>query len=139
MTFACRLFLLLALLAPLRAFSRETQVSRIWIAGQEAGTATETNSSDAAGLLMESREADHLERMGVVIKIELRERALKRPDGSMQFSWSLAMSQEPQEGEASWSPGEPGRLKLTFKDGPPRTLDIPAGEVSVLIGPSGTP
>jgi transglutaminase-like putative cysteine protease len=127
MTFACRLFLLLALLAPLRAFSRETQVSRIWIAGQEAGTATETNSSDAAGLLMESREADHLERMGVVIKIELRERALKRPDGSMQFSWSLAMSQEPQEGEASWSPGEPGRLKLTFKDGPPRTLDIPAG------------
>jgi transglutaminase-like putative cysteine protease len=127
MAFAPRFLLLLVLLAPLRAAVQETQVSRVWIAGQEAGSSIDTKSSDAAGLLLESRESSHLERMGVVIQLELRQSALKRPDGSMRFTWSLSMSQEPQEGEAAWSPRQPGKLKLTFKDGAPRTLDIPAG------------
>jgi len=127
MTFAARCLLVLVLLAPLRGAAQETQVKRTWMAGQEAGTSTDTRTRDAGGILLESRESIHLERMGAVIQMELREQARKRPDGSMSFSWSLSMSQEPQQGEGAWSPGEPGKLRLTFKDGAPRTLDIPAG------------
>jgi transglutaminase-like putative cysteine protease len=127
MTFASRCLLVLFLLAPLRGVAQETTVSRCWIAGQEAGTATDTRSVSAEGVLLESRESTHLERMGVVIHIDLRERALKRPNGSMHFDWTLAMSQEPQEGGADWSPQEPGRLRLTFKNGPDRIMDIPPG------------
>ena len=141
MAFASRFFLLLALLAPLWAPAQgrlaaparatqaapDTQVSRVWIAGQEAGSSIDRRFSDADGLHLETRESSHLERMGAVLQVELRQEALKRPDGSMRFTWSLSMSQEPQEGEGAWSPRHPGQLKLTFKDGPPRTLDIPAG------------
>ena len=127
MAFAPRIFLLLALLTPFRTYGQETQTFRQWIAGQEAGGATEKKSMDAGGQVMESREWSHLERMGVVIQQELKQRARKRPDGSMSFTWTLTMSQEPMEGAGSWSPGEPGKLKLTFKNGPPRTLDIPEG------------
>jgi transglutaminase-like putative cysteine protease len=127
MPFASRCLALLILLAPLPAPSQETQVSRIWIADQEAGTSVDKKFTDAAGLHLENRESSHLERMGVVIQLDLRQEAVKRPDGTMRFTWSLSMSQEPQEGQGAWSPKAPGQLKLTFKDGPPRTLDIPAG------------
>ncbi len=127
MAFAPRFLLLLVLLGPLAASTPETQVSKVWIAGREAGTAVDQKSADAAGIHLETRESSHLERMGVVIQLDLLQKATKQPDGNMRFSWSLSMSQEPQEGEGSWSPKVPGQLKLTFKDGPPRTLEIPAG------------
>jgi len=127
MSLASRFFVLLTLLAPLPCAGQETQVSRVWIAGQEAGSAIDTKSADAAGVHLESRESSHLERMGAVIQLDLQQRALKRPDGSMHFTWTLSMSQEPQEGAGDWSPRDPGRLRLTFRNGPPRTLDIPAG------------
>jgi len=127
MPFASRCLALLILLAPLPAPAQEAQVSRIWIADQEAGTAIDRKFTDAAGVHLESRESSHLERMGVVIQLDLRQEAIKQPDGAMRFSWSLSMSQEPQEGEGTWSPRDPGQLKLTFKNGPPRTLAIPAG------------
>jgi transglutaminase-like putative cysteine protease len=126
MAFASRLLLLLALLAPLRVSGQATQVSRIWLAGQEAGSSTEQTTRDAQGILMESREINHLERMGTVIRFDSEQQARKRPDGSMSIRWTLTMSQEPQEGEAAWSPREPGRLQVTFKQGPPRSFDIPA-------------
>jgi hypothetical protein len=125
MTFAARCLLALTLLVPLSG--QETQVSRTWIAGQEAGTAVDTRGSDASGAFMETRETTHLERMGVEMHMDLLEQARKRPDGSMTFTWSLRMSQEPQEGTGAWSPQDPGRLRLTFKDGSPQTLDIPPG------------
>lgn len=127
MAFASRILVLLALLVPLRSPAQETQVSRVWIAGQEAGSSIDRRFTDADGLHLETRESSHLERMGAVLQLELRQEALKRPDGAMRFTWSLTMSQEPQEGVGTWSPRHPGQLKLTFKDGPPRTLDIPAG------------
>lgn len=125
MVFAVRILLLLALVGPVSA--QDTVTRRVWLAGVEAGTATERLTRDAQGLLLETREATRLERMGVTVRFEVRQKARKRPDGSVTCDWSVAMSQEPQEGAASWSPAEPGRLKLTFKDGPPRILDIPAG------------
>jgi transglutaminase-like putative cysteine protease len=129
MKHAPRFLLALALLASLPAPAQEKQVSRIWMAGQEAGSSTDTRFTDAAGVHLETHEVNRLERMGTVIQFDVEEQALKRPDGSMQFSWTLSMSQEPQEGKASWSPREPGQLKLTFSQGPPRTLDIPPGAV----------
>jgi transglutaminase-like putative cysteine protease len=127
MTFNIRLLLLLALLVPFRAGGQEVQARRFWLAGQEAGRATERETRDARGILLESRETVTMERMGVTLQMETRQQALKRPDGSVRVTWSITMSQEPQEGEAAWSPGEPGKLKLTFKSGPPRTLEVPPG------------
>ena len=130
MAFASRILLLMVLLAPLPVWPQqaaETQASRIWIAGQEAGSSVDRKYIAADGLHLESRESSHLERMGVVIQLELQQNSVKRPDGTLHFSWSLSMSQEPQRGEATWSPRSPGVLKLTFKDGPARTLEVPAG------------
>jgi transglutaminase-like putative cysteine protease len=125
--FVRRFLLSLALLVPLRSPGQEVHTFRQWIAGQEAGGATEKRSSDARGLLLETREWSHLERMGVVIQQELKQQALKRPDGSMTFTWTLSLSQEPMAGQASWSPAAPGKLQLAVKDGPARTIDIPPG------------
>jgi transglutaminase-like putative cysteine protease len=131
MGFSGRILLVTTLLAPVRpllgAAEPDVQVKRIWLAGQEAGKATERQTTDARGVLLESVESTRLERMGVTIRFEVRQQSLKRPDGSMQFTWSVVMSQEPQEGRAEWSPRDPGRLKLALKDGAPRTVEIPEG------------
>ena len=127
MAFAPRCFLILALLTAHSGFAGETRTFRQWIAGQEAGGSTEQESSDARGTLMQSREWSRLERMGTVIQQDLKQEARKLADGSMTFSWTLVMSQEPMTGTGAWSPREPGKLKLTFKNGPPRVLDIPQG------------
>jgi transglutaminase-like putative cysteine protease len=127
LAFARRFFLLLILLGTRFAFGQEVQTSRLWIAGQEAGGSTERKTVDAQGTLLETREWSHLERMGTMIQQELKQQAVKRPDGSMHVAWSLNLSQEPLEGAADWSPSQPDKLKLTFKNGPPRVLDIPPG------------
>jgi transglutaminase-like putative cysteine protease len=127
MVFAARVLLLLSLLVPAWASGPETVTRRVWLAGQESGSATERLTRDAQGILLESREQTRLERMGVVVRFEVRQKIRRRMDGSIACDWSVVMSQEPQEGGASWSPAEPGRLRLTFKDGPARTVDVPAG------------
>jgi transglutaminase-like putative cysteine protease len=124
---AVRVLLSLLLLLPMRGQAQDLQVKRIWLADQEAGEATERQTADPLGVRMESVETTRLERMGVTIQFEVRQEALKRPDGSMHFTWTVTMSQEPQQGEGDWSPREPGKLRLTFKDGPPRALDVPSG------------
>jgi len=127
MVLAPRLVLLLALLAPWPVPAQETQTFRQWIAGQETGGASETRSRDATGELVESREWSRLERMGTVIRQELGQTARRRPDGSMTFTWTLTLSQEPMSGEGAWSPREPGQLRLTVKNGQPRTVAVPPG------------
>jgi transglutaminase-like putative cysteine protease len=127
MALAARIALILTLLAPLGASTPETVTRRVWLAGQEAGTATERWTRDARGLLLETRETTRLERMGVTVSFEVRQKARQAPDGSMTFTWTVVMSQEPQEGRATWSPAAPGQLRLTFKDGPDRTVEVPPG------------
>ena len=132
MAFASRIVLILLLVAPLWVHGEENAVFRQWIAGQEAGGSSRKSSRSAAGELQESREWTHMERMGTLIEQELKESVLKHPDGSLSFTWSLSLSKEPLQGEASWSPRSPNSLKLTFKNGAPRTLALPAG---VLLWP----
>jgi transglutaminase-like putative cysteine protease len=127
MVLAARILLLLTLLVPARAAGPEPVTRRVWLAGQESGTTTERETRDAGGILLETRERTRLERMGVTVAFEVVQKAHRRPDGSITCDWRVVMSQEPQEGRASWSPAEPDRLRLTFKDGPARTLQVPPG------------
>ena len=125
MTFVQRIFLSLLLLGAASAQGEEATRFRQWIAGQEAGGASHKVSTGPGGTRDESREWTHLERMGAVIEQELKETAVKAPDGSIRFTWSLSLSSEPLEGEGAWSPAQPAVLRMTFKNGPPRTLELP--------------
>ena len=129
MTFVHRIVLSILLLGALKAQGEEATRFRQWIAGQEAGGASHKVSTGPQGTLDESREWTHLERMGTVIEQELKETALKAPDGTLTFTWTLSLSSEPLEGGGSWSPARPGILTMTFKNGPPRTLDLPPDAV----------
>lgn len=125
MAFAPRILFCLLLLGTFAARGEDSTAFRQWIAGQEAGGSTHKSSRGPAGVLDESREWTHLERMGAVIKQELKETVLRAPDGSLHFIWSLVLSQEPLQGEAFWSPRAPKSLRMTFKNGPERTVDLP--------------
>jgi transglutaminase-like putative cysteine protease len=122
-----RWLVLLALLAPLGLRGQETRTYRQWIAGQEVGGASETLSGGPAGQLFESHEWSHLQRMGADLVQDLRQTARKGPDGSLSFGWTLSLSAEPMEGQGSWSPKEPGKLRLALKNGGSQVLDLPAG------------
>jgi transglutaminase-like putative cysteine protease len=126
MTFTPRTLPALLLLACSWVHAEEGTRFRQWIAGQEAGGSSHRLVQVADGLLDESHEWTRLERMGSVIEQDLLERAVKTPDGAIRFTWTLAISAEPLEGGGSWSPREPGILRMTFKNGPPRTLELPA-------------
>jgi transglutaminase-like putative cysteine protease len=125
MAFPPRFVLALFLLGSLWVRGEETATFRQWIAGQEAGGSSRKLSRTPAGDLEESRDWTRLERMGTVIEQDLKETVLRKPDGSLAFTWSLTLSQEPLQGEATWSPKTPGLLKVTFKNGPPRTVELP--------------
>jgi len=86
MVLAPRCILLLALLACAPAPAQETVAFRQWIAGQETGGITETRSSDAAGLRVESREWSRMERGRAVIQQEFNQTARRRADGSLSSS-----------------------------------------------------
>ena len=129
MTFTLRILLTLLLLGSPWAHGEEGSVFRQWIAGREAGGSSHRTTRSPAGLLDESREWTRLERMGTVIEQELKETALRLPDGSIRFTWTLNLSQEPLAGEGVWSPSRPGVLDMTFKNGLPRTIDLPADAI----------
>ncbi len=118
-----------ALLAAPAPPATETRTFREWIAGQEAGGSVRTLTRGPEGVRIESRQWTRLERMGVPISQELSETALKRPDGSIRFTFRVSLSQEPLEGQASWSPAEPGKLVLAYRNLPSRTVDLPQGTV----------
>ena len=105
----------------------QTTTFRQWIGGLEAGGSIQKHSRGPAGETLESREWTHLERLGTVIEQKLVETAVKGPDGALTFTWTLSLSQEPLEGAASWSPKAPRELRVTFKDGPGRTVALPEG------------
>lgn len=115
----------LFLLLPLRAdgFVRFHQ----YIAGQKLGGSEIRSSRTAQGELIESREWLKLTRLGLESSQEIRQSALRRPDGTQHFTWRVQLSQEPFEGEADWSPKAPGLLKLRAKGSPAREVAIPQG------------
>jgi transglutaminase-like putative cysteine protease len=129
MAFAPRFFMYLVLLGAGLAHGEDSVRFRNWIGGQEVGGSVRRHSRDAAGERFEDLEWTRLERLGTVIEQRLQETAVKGPDGVISFTWTLSISQEPMTGRASWSPAEPGRLKLWPKGGRAQTIDLPAGAV----------
>jgi len=135
MAFAPRLtlaFTLAATLVAAPAPASGVTAFRQWIAGQEAGGAERRTYRDAAGEHQENHEWVHLDRLGVTVSQDLAETALRRADGSIEFTFRLSLSQEPVEGRASWSPAEPARLRVAYRNLAPKTIDLPEG---VLIWP----
>jgi hypothetical protein len=65
-------------------------------------------------------------RQGQEIKQEVRQTARKAQGGGLAFTWRLMLSSEPFEGQAEWSPREPGILSIQPKHGPAVRKEVPA-------------
>jgi len=107
----------------------EVRTFRTWIGGQEAGGSERRTSTGPDGVRIERHEWTRLERQGVPVVQDLTETALRRPDGSIQFTFTVTLSQEPLAGQASWTPAEPGKLKVTYRNLPPKVVDLPPGTI----------
>ncbi len=117
-------------LIPLAALqAQETRRYRQWLAGQEVGGVEETESRAGGEARIQSREWTRLDRLGMVLEQESRQTSVKAADGSLRFTWSLTLSREPFQGEASWSPGKPGVLDVRPKGSTPRVEVVQAGDV----------
>jgi transglutaminase-like putative cysteine protease len=114
-------------LAALQA--QETRRYRQWLAGQEVGGAEETETHAGGEVRIQNREWTRLDRLGMVLQQESRQTAVKAADGSLRFTWSLSLSKEPFEGEASWDPSRPGVLEVRPKGSAPRRETVQAGDV----------
>ncbi len=109
--------------------AQETRRYRQWLAGQEVGGAEEVETRSGGEVRIQSREWTRLDRLGMVLEQTSRQTAVKAADGSLRFSWSLQLSKEPFEGEASWSPARPGVLEVRPKGAGPRAEAVKAGDV----------
>lgn len=138
-----RLILIVFLLISLDLKGQETRRFRQWLAGQEIGGMVITTSRDDQGEHIDTHHWNELHRsMGgpepvssLPNRIEIKERASKTRDGSLRFQWTLRLSGEPLEGEASWSPAKSGTLMLLLKGGEQKRLDVPP---DVLLWPEDT-
>ncbi len=115
----------LFLLLPARA--EEVHRYRQYIAGQALGGMEVRRARTPEGERMESREWLRLSRLGMDIEQNVLQTAVKAKDGSLRFTWRLQMSQEPFEGEATWSPQAPKILRLRPKGGAPSEVAVPEG------------
>ena len=100
---------------------------RSWIAGQEAGGAEHSTTILADGVRMDSSEWIEISRGGASVRQLAKHSASRKKDGSLGFTWSLTVAQDPIEGRASWSPGRPGQVRLEPKGGTAKDLPVPAG------------
>ncbi|MBK8725088.1 MAG: transglutaminase domain-containing protein [Holophagaceae bacterium] len=115
------------LCAPTQA--QETRRYRQWLAGQEVGGLEETETRAVGETRIESREWTRLDRLGMVLEQESRQAAVKAADGSLRFAWSLTLSKEPFQGEASWSPRQPTVLEVRAKGAAIRQEPVQASDV----------
>lgn len=115
------------LLAAAWAQAQETVRFRLWLAGQESGGTTVEKAKLAEGQSIQTREWLKVSRGAVTVEQEARQRVLKAQDGSLTFTWSLKVAQEPLEGKAFWSPVRPGVLRIEPKGGAAKELPVPAG------------
>lgn len=111
------------------ASAQETVRFRLWLAGQEAGGSTIERKILAEGPAVETREWMKIARGAASVEQEARHAVKRGKDGSLAFTWSLRIAQEPLEGKATWSPVRPGIVRLEPKGGPPKELAVPAGAV----------
>jgi transglutaminase-like putative cysteine protease len=109
--------------------AQEVRRYRQWLAGQEVGGMEETETRVAGETRLQSREWTRLDRLGMVLEQESRQTAVRAADGSLRFTWSLTLSKEPFEGEASWSPKLPAVLEVRAKGAAPRQEPVKAADV----------
>lgn len=126
MRFVPRLFLSILLVGPW-ATAQEAVRFRLWLSGQEAGGITVERLNLPEGPRIDTREWMKIGRGAVTVEQEARQSVRKAKDGSLAFTWSIKIAQDPLEGQASWSPAKPGMLRLEPKGGTPRDLQVPAG------------
>ncbi|WLT32666.1 transglutaminase family protein [Geothrix sp. PMB-07] len=104
-----------------------TRTFRQWLGGQEVGGASIETKQQGQSLEIRTREWMVLSRLGQEIKQEIDQKAIKASDGRLTFTWRLQLSTEPFEGQAGWSPKEPGILFLQPAHGTPVRKEVPAG------------
>jgi transglutaminase-like putative cysteine protease len=126
MRFVPRLFLPFLLLATC-ASAQETVRFRLWLAGQEAGGTSVQRASLLEGQRIETREWLKVSRGAVTVEQEAMHAVLKAKDGSLAFSWSVKVAQEPLAGKASWTPARPAVVKLEPRGQAPKEIAVPAG------------
>lgn len=129
MNFFPRLFLCALLLLATGARAAGTRRFRQWAAGQETGEIEVVTVREGAVERIRDRERTRLERMGMVIHQDVDLDSARAADGSLRFTWKVSLSSEPLEGEATFSPKEPGVLRLKPKGGAPRVVQVPADAV----------
>lgn len=115
---------LLALSPWLRA--GEVKTFRQWIGGIESGGLEITTDRSAGKERIEQREWTSLERMGITVRQEILQTTLRQPTGELTLTWKVSLSSEPMRGQATWSPKEPGVLRVTAQGGSPTNLPVPA-------------
>ena len=102
------------------------QVFRQWLDGLEIGGSTQETRVLAEGQECRSHEWMVLSRLGQSLRQEVEQSARRGPDGGLSFTWRLRLSAEPFQGQARWSPGEPGVLLLAPDQGPTLRKEVPA-------------
>lgn len=107
------------------ADAQEIQRYRQWIEGTETGGMERIVTQQPERII--HREWTQLERLGSTVRQELVLTATRAQEGSLHLTWSVRLSDEPMKGEADWSPGAPGSLRVTTSGGTPTVLMIPPG------------
>lgn len=123
--------LLLLVLAGLSLFSQEAppRTFRQWMGGQEVGGASSQAKQLGPIREIQSLEWMVLSRLGQDIRQEVKQTSRKMPDGTITFTWRLQLSAEPFEGQAQWSPLEPGVLAIQPTHGAALRKEVPAGAI----------
>jgi transglutaminase-like putative cysteine protease len=101
----------------------------MWMAGQEVGGREATRMESGTREGIQTREWIRLERLGMVVEQRVSQTAFRDADGSLEFTWSIHLAQEPMEGRALWRPGDPTRLFIHSKNLPERVIALEAGTV----------
>lgn len=118
---------ILAVLLCWTAPAQEVRRFRQWIDGVESGGAEEIRSRQGAVERIEHREWTVLERLGSSVRQEVAQDALRRPDGTIQLTWRVKLSEDPLVGSAEWDPASPGTLRIAAAGGAARALAVPSG------------
>lgn len=113
----------------LRGQEAATHTFRQWMGGQEVGGASTQMKQVGPIREIQSREWMVLARLGQEIRQEVKQTSRRTPDGGITFTWRLQLSAEPFEGQAQWSPLEPGILSVQPSRGTALRKEVPTGAI----------
>ncbi len=123
------LLLLVLTWLSLQAQEAPTHAFRQWMGGLEVGGASTQIKQVGPIREIQSREWMVLSRLGQEIRQEVKQTSRRTPDGAITFTWRLQLSAEPFEGQAQWSPLEPGILSVQPTRGTAIRKDVPTGAI----------